>query len=260
MFDQIVLHIWFRIRARHRKGRGIHPPFAYKFITEVIFGNDVPGLRGIEDLRGSLLGNREYLQVSDLGAGSKRIAGEKRSIPHLVKYTAVNRKKGQLLSRIAGYLGFPVFVELGTGTGISSLYLGMACPHSRILTCEGSPEIADLARANIKKMGASNIEVYQDAFLDWLPGILNQITGEVSIFLDGDHKGENLLEYCSMIIESDLSKAVLVLDDIHWSVNMYRAWKKLVKRPDVSLSLELFNTGIIFMGYDIQKSHFIVNF
>ena len=50
------------------------------------------------------------------------------------------------------------------------------------------------------------------------------------------------------------------MDDIHWSIDMYRAWRTIIKGMEVSLSLELFNTGVVFIGYNIQKNHYIINF
>ncbi len=260
MIEQIILYIQYRIRARHCKGRGIHPPFAYKFIRDVVFGEDIVGLESIENLRKTLLGNKETLRVSDKGAGSKNMSGEKRRIRDLVKHSAINSRKGQLLARIAVNLGFSRIVELGTGTGFSSMYMGMACPQSTIITCEASTEIALLAEENIRKMGTSNIEVHHNQFRRWLPVVLNHSPGELLVFLDGDHRGERMIEYCDTIIRSGDSKKVIVLDDIHWSTDMKKAWNELVKRDEISLSLELYNTGIIFLAYPVQKGHFIINF
>ena len=50
------------------------------------------------------------------------------------------------------------------------------------------------------------------------------------------------------------------MDDIHWSRGMYRAWKNIVGRPEIRLSIELFNMGIVFTGEKIQKDHFVVIF
>ena len=250
----------FRTRAGHRQGRGVHPPFAYGFIHKAVFGRDPPGLEGIEDLRAILLKKKEILRVSDLGAGSRCPSGNLRSIRNLVKNTAVNSKKGLLLARIAHYFKFPLIIELGTGTGISSLYLGMSCPQARVLSCEGSAAIADLARQNISQIGAENIEVHNEAFSEWLPRVLKENSGELFVFLDGDHRGERLTQYCASIFDSGLSRAVLVLDDIHWSGDMNLAWKELLNRSEISLSMELYNTGIIFLGYGNQQGHFVVNF
>ena len=83
---------------------------------------------------------------------------------------------------------------------------------------------------------------------------------ELLVFLDGDHRGERMLEYAGMILDSGDSKKVLVLDDIHWSKDMYRAWSRLVKRDEISLSIEMYNTGIVFIHFAVQKEHFKVNF
>jgi len=257
LIEKIILYIQFRIRARHRKGRGVHPPFAFEFIREVIYGKDAGELERIKDLRNSLLRNRKMLPVSDLGAGSGK---EMRSIRDLVKNTSIPAKKGQLLARIVGYLQLERIIELGTGTGISSLYMGLARPNSKIQTCEGSSSIADLARENIGQMGVNNIEVSNLSFRKWLPGVLEESGEELLVFLDGDHRGERMLEYTGMIIESGDSRKVLVLDDIHWSKDMNHAWKRLVRLDEVSLSLEMYNTGIVFIHYAFQKEHFIVNF
>jgi len=260
LLRQIILYIRHRLKAGHRKGSGVHPPFAFKFISEVIFGEKIPGLQGIEDLRISLSGNKELLEVSDHGAGSKLAAGEKRSVRKLVKHTAVSRKKGELLARISGFLDFPVILELGTGTGISSLYLAMGSPNSNVFSCEGSSAIGELAKDNVKGLGTKNISISVDTFMDWLPGMLNQKEGELLVFLDGDHRGDRLLHYCEQIMTSERQKRIIVLDDIHWSQDMFQAWRTLTERKEISLSLELFNLGIVFLGFEIQKGHYIIRF
>jgi predicted O-methyltransferase YrrM len=258
--DRIILGIRFWLKAKHRHGRGIHPPFAYEFISRVVFGKPVSGLEGIEDLRRTLLGNRDTIRVTDHGTGSVRGLDKERSIRDLVKHTTVSAKKGQLLARIARYMGRPLILELGTGTGLSCLYMGMSNPQARILTCEGSTAIASLAINNIRDLEVSNIEVYNDVFLEWLPEVLTRVKEDLLVFIDGDHRGDRLMKYCSMIMDPGFSKAVLVLDDIHWSADMNRAWRTLINKEEVKLSLELYNTGILFLGYEIQKDHFIVSF
>jgi len=272
LIEKIILYIHFRIHAGHRKGRGVHPPFAFEFIREVVYGKDAGGLERIENLRDSLLRNRKVLPVTDMGAGAGKnlkasvselgegSGKETRSIRDLVKCTAIPAKKGRLLARIVRHMQLERMIELGTGTGISSLYMGLASPNSKIKTCEGSSSIAELARVNFRQMGANNIEVSNLSFREWLPGVLKESEEELIVFLDGDHRGEKMLEYSGMVINAGESRKILILDDIHWSKDMNRAWKKLIKLDEVSLSLELYNTGIVFIHYDVQKEHIIVNF
>ena len=260
MLKQIKLYIRHRLKAGHRRGSFVHPPFAYLFISEVIFGKKIHGLEGIEDLRKSLSGNKELLEVTDHGAGSRLTSGEKRSVQKIVKHTAISQRKGELLSRISAFLDFPVILELGTGTGISSLYLAMGSPGSNLYSCEGSSAIGELAKSNIRILGTKNINISVDTFMDWLPVMLNQMEGNLLVFLDGDHRGERLLHYCDLIMASKRQKAVIILDDIHWSEDMFQAWRTLTAREGISMSMELFNLGIIFLGYNVQKGHFNIRF
>jgi hypothetical protein len=121
---------------------------------------------------------------------------------------------------------------------------------------------------NFRKLGLSNTELHTGTFEEWLPRVMDRVKedlpvhppGAVLIFVDGDHRGEKLLRYCSLVRDSGLSRAVMILDDIHRSEDMHRAWQELSARDETDLSLELFNTGIIFHGYPVQKGHFKVRF
>jgi predicted O-methyltransferase YrrM len=151
-------------------------------------------------------------------------------------------------------------VELGTGTGISSLYLALGNPDGQVHTCEGSPAIARLAEKGFERLGVGNIMVHTGLFADLLPGLLNLDVAGMLIFIDGDHREESLLSYVSLALASAIPDLVIVMDDIHWSRGMFRAWKSVLGRPEITLSIELFNTGIVFAKDDIQKNHFTVIF
>ncbi len=259
-FDRIHLYIGFLVRAWDRRGKGRSSSPTLESIREALSGREGSGFAGIEELRRSLLRSREVIPAENHGAGSRSFRGGPRTVRSLVRTTSVSAKKGRLLARIAGHFNFPLMIELGTGAGISSLYLAGACPRSRLMTCEGSPAVAALARSNFSKLGAFNIESSCDLFLNWLPGVLKEATGEFLLFIDGDHRGDRVLQYCSMVFDEHPGRAMLILDDIHWSDGMHRAWKELTGRKEISLSLELFNTGILMIGTGIQEGHFMLNF
>jgi predicted O-methyltransferase YrrM len=257
-----MLYINYRLRAGHRYGRGIHPPFAYEMVSGVIYGNgpDVPGLERIEAYRRNLLKTSEIIPVEDHGAGSRRRGGREKRISSLVRHTAVSPRRGRLLARLVNHLRPASLIELGTGTGIGSLYLALANPEGQVHTCDGSPAIARLAEQGFAKLGIGNITVHRGLFADILPGLLALPGPGLFVFIDGDHREEQLISYVSRVMASGRQDLVVVMDDIHWSRGMYRAWKSIVRHPGISLSIELFNTGIIFVDEKIQKDHFVVIF
>lgn len=257
-----MVYLNYRLRARHRKGRGIHPPFAFELVNGVIYGKDprVPGLEKIEEYRHGLLNTKELIPVEDHGAGPRRGRGKERRICDLVRNTAVSPKRGRLLARLVGHLKPATMIELGTGPGIGSLYMALGNPGGRLFTCEGSPAIARLAQKGIDKLGVGNVEVHMGLFADLLPGLLNIAGPGTFVFIDGDHREDKLISYVSRILDSEVQGPTIMMDDIHWSRGMYRGWKNLIRHPAVSLSIELFNAGIVFVGEEIQKDHFVVNF
>jgi len=257
-----MMYLNYRLRARHRKGRGIHPPFAFEMVNGVICGKgpDVPGLAKIEEYRLGLLNNKEAIPVEDHGAGPRRGGESQRRICDLVRNTAVSPRRGRLLARLVDHLKPATMIELGTGPGIGSLYMAMGNPRGQLHTCEGSPVIARMAEEGFDRLGIGNIEVHVGLFADLLPGLMNQANPDIFVFIDGDHREERLVSYVARILKSKGQDLVIVMDDIHWSKGMYRAWKRIIRYPAISLSIELFNTGIVFVGEKIQKDHYVVIF
>ena len=257
-----MLYLNYRLRARHRKGRGIHPPFAFGIVNGVIYGEDsgIPGLAAIETYRREMLQMTGTIPVEDHGAGTRWRGGSERRIRDLVRHTAVSPKKGRLLARMAGHLKPDTMIELGTGTGIGSLYLALAHPEGHLQTIEGSPAIARFAETGFEKVGVVNAEVHVGQFAGLLPGLLQRAGPNLLVFIDGDHRGEKLESYVSQVLETKRPNTAMVMDDIHWSRGMYRAWKSIVERQDIRLSIEINNLGIVFTGEKIQKDHFVVIF
>jgi predicted O-methyltransferase YrrM len=258
--DMLYLNYW--LRARHRNGRGIHPPFAYGIVSEVIYGSEPENSvwAQIEEYRHEMLKITGKIPVEDHGAGSRRGGDRERRICDLVRHSAVSPRRGRLLARLAAHLKPATMIELGTGSGIGSLYLAKGNPGGRLYTCEGSPAIAQLAEKGFNKLSVGNIEVHRGMFAELLPGLLDQAGPGLFVFIDGDHREERLVSYVSRVLASKRQDLSIVLDDIHWSMGMYRAWRKITRHPEISLSIELFNMGIVFVGEKIQKDHFVVNF
>jgi hypothetical protein len=54
---------------------------------------------------------------------------------------------------------------------------------------------------------------------------------------------------------------VFVFDDIHWSREMEQAWKVIKDHPAVTLTIDLFFIGIVFIRPEQRsKEHFIIPF
>jgi predicted O-methyltransferase YrrM len=253
-------YLHYLLTSEHSRGHRIHSPFVYDFVTRVIKGPELTDYWKINKLREELSNDLSELQIIDMGAGSMFRSRKSKTIASLVKHTSISPKYGRLLSRLVGWLLPATIIELGTGTAISTMYMAVANEQSRVFSIEGSPDIARLAKQNINKLGLNNIEIFTGSFLNILPTILHKLKHDLFVFIDGDHYGDHLISYYELILPFANENTVLVLDDIRWSVSMERAWRTLIKRDEVSVSIDLFRMGIIFLKKNLEKQHYLLRF
>jgi predicted O-methyltransferase YrrM len=200
------------------------------------------------------------LRLIDLGAGSSAGNEQFRKISRIVKFSSVRGKYGRLLSRIVHWLRPSTIIELGTGAGFSTMYMALAGERCMVYSIESCPEIADLAKRNIQYLGLHNVEIFTGSFNEILPVILQKIRHPLLIFIDGDHRGERLTGYFEAILPCTDDQTVFLLDDIRWSMSMEKAWNNILAKNELSVSIDLFRMGILFLKKDIGKQHFIFRF
>lgn len=238
----------------------LHSPFLYRFYTEVIKPDDRVEFRQLEHLRKTLFTNSEEIQIVELGAGSRVDNGQRRKVADITKYASTPPSFSRLLNRIIIEQGFDTILELGTSLGLNTLYMQQACPHGTIYTIEGSPEIARLAQLHFEEMDASNIYLVEGNIDDKLPLTLAKIQQLDLAYLDANHRYEPTLRYFESILPKLHHQSIVVIDDIHWSREMNKAWKELIKHPQVSLSVDLFEGGLLFFNPELKKEHYVLNF
>ncbi|HEY6974839.1 MAG TPA: SAM-dependent methyltransferase, partial [Chitinophagaceae bacterium] len=85
------LHYW--LTASNGKGHGIHSPFVFRFITQVLNDNrEYYCFSTIEKLRHQLKYNRSEITLEDFGAGSRIHAAYKRRVCDIAKSSLKSKK------------------------------------------------------------------------------------------------------------------------------------------------------------------------
>lgn len=253
-------YLKYSIISRHKGGHGIHSPFVYKVVSELLrnkTGGDVVSI--IENTRRRLLKDKRIIEVTDLGAGSVHISNRRRKVSEIAGHSPVPRKYGILLLNLASRFGDGNILELGTSLGMSAMYLAAGDRENSVTTIEGCPELASLARENFKAAGFINISVSTGSFSDMLgPFLESRVPGLV--FIDGDHRKERLLDYFNTIAAAVPETTVVVIDDIHHSETMEEAWDILKNDPRVSVTLDVFRMGIVFFRSSVTRGHYTVRY
>lgn len=252
----------YRLSAHNGRGHGMHSPFVYALIRDVLNDREkYPAYRQVEQLRKQLLQNQEMLPVTDFGAGSVTGTHPQRSIASIARHAAKPRKYGQLLYRLVQYFTPAQLLELGTSLGITSSYLALGYEEGRLHTIEGAPAIAAIAQHNFEQLGLKNIQLHTGQFEVVLPALLQQLQRVDFAFLDGNHREEPTIDYFKSLLPFVHNDTVVVLDDIHWSAGMERAWNHISRHEAVTCSIDLFFIGLVFFRREFhEKAHFSIKY
>lgn len=255
-------YLGYRLRALNGRGHGMHSPFVYDFIRNVL--NDrqqYPTYERVEALRKKLRSDKTEIEVLDFGAGSTKSSGNRRQIAAIAKNAAKPAKYGQLLMRLAKYYQPQNILELGTSLGLSTAYLACGNPAAKLITMEGAPSIAEKAGANFRELGLENIQQVIGNFDDTLKNALAAIKKVDLAFIDGNHQLAPTLQYFNEILLHTHNDSILVFDDIHWSDEMEQAWEQIKQHPSTRTSIDLFFVGIIFFRKEFHEvQHFEVKY
>ena len=251
------LNYFFKSKSKH----SVHSPFVYELVTKVINSKSVNyDLHDIEKLRADLCKNDNWIQITDLGAGSSINNVKKRKIKDIAKNSAKSKKYGKLLYRLANFLNVKNCIELGTSLGISSSYLARANKDLVVYTLEGCPNTAKEAKKSHEYLKIDNVNITVGDFNDNLIPTLKKIKSLDFAFIDGNHQEEPTIKYFEECLKFCHEKSVFVFDDIHWSKGMENAWTYIKNHPKVFVTIDLFFVGLVFLNSKQEKEHFTIKF
>lgn len=265
MFSKYQLakkYIHYYITASNGKGHSVHSPFVFEFISKVLTDKKKYACYNtIEQQRQQLLQNTQVIEVEDFGAGSAVMKSNKRIIKNIAASSLKPKKFAQLLYRIVQYYQPGTIVELGTSLGITSCYLAKGNEEARLYTCEGSAAIAAIAQKNFEQLQIKNVSLIPGDFAKTLPLLLTDIGQADLVFIDGNHRKEPTLNYFHQLLKHSKPSSILIFDDIHWSEEMEAAWREIQEHSAVTLTIDLFFIGIVFITPDFKvKQHFTIRF
>ena len=251
---QSWIHYWLEGVNEH----SLHAPFAYSLYQEVI--KPCHGeIAAVEALRQRLLRSDEQLETLDLGAGSSMSSSKRRKVSSIARHSLTPASFSCLLYRLVIFTKAQHILELGTSLGINTLYLAAAAPSGNVHSLEGCPKTASIADRHFKEMAACCVKLHTGNIDDTLPQLLKEELPSVDLaYLDANHTKEATLRYFNWLLPHLHEHSVVVVDDIHWSAEMHEAWSVLCQHPSVSLSLDLYEAGLLFFRTGMQRQHYVV--
>ncbi len=285
MFRTLDRYIRYLLSARTRFG--VHSPFLFELIEQVLrYDRPIAGTKDIDRIRKQLIKDRSTITKTDYGTGGNQVYGMETGSPGAVNPGAADNviagphggvkypvrvcdiartslsspSKARLLYRLVKYFKPRNIIELGTSFGLTTSYLALAAPGARIISLEGCPETAALAKVNLASLNIPDVKLVVGEFLATLPDELDRVALVDFLFVDGNHNEEATLAYYRMCKSKAGNNSVFVFDDIHWSNGMEKAWDIIKGDPDTRLTVDLFHAGLVFFREESSPENYIIRY
>jgi predicted O-methyltransferase YrrM len=252
----------YYLHASNSKGHGMHSPFVFDFILNVLNNESNYQSPGeIEQLRKELLRDKRVIEIEDFGAGSRINSSKQRNVTQIAKSALKSKRLAQVLFRLVKNYQPQTIVELGTSLGITTACLSKANPNASISSIEGSKQVAAIAKENFQKLNCTNIQLLTGNFDNVLPSIISQLSTIDLAYIDGNHRYQPTINYFHQFLPKLNNRTILVFDDIHWSVEMERAWEEIKLHPSVQYTIDIFFLGFVFFKQEFKvKQDFSIRF
>jgi len=232
---------------------GLHSPFVFALYNQVIQKAARERSPELERVRTELRSSQQLIDVIDFKTAKTRRA----TVGDVATSSLSKLKFMHMLRLLCNYLQAEVVVETGSSLGLNARSLAGGETIRRVVSIEGSDIIHQLARKTCE--GSPKIELLSGNLYDLLEPTLVRNQPDV-IFLDADHR-YGAVQFClDKIMEHCPHVRCVVVHDIYWSPDMAAGWQSIVSNSAYSLTIDLFQAGLIFPRYPIVKQHFTLRF
>ena len=233
----------------------IHSPFFFELFKVINDKTELWGASEIEAVRSKLLSNPFPIEVSGLGSKPRPASG-KEKLSEIAAKSLAPPELAQLYARIIKHYKAETIIELGTSLGITTLYLALR-NEAHVVTLEGNKAVADIAMTNFEFFDKKNITVINGNIDHTLKEAMFNMRRVDFALIDANHLYEPTVRYFDLVSKRVKEKSVVIIDDIHRSPEMAKAWEEIRKHELVYGSIDLFRCGILFFEPSLGKQHFV---
>ena len=218
---------YLKYRLTRKNEFHIHSPFVYGFATKVL--ND----------KGS---NTDY----DLILSISRLLDGKNYL------TYRRRKQSRLLYRLVRYFEPDSVVSFGKLSALNTTSLALGDLLTRVYL-EESVDFLD----TMNSMGIINVNLIQPAEFD--SEKFKQLnTGFV--FFSQNAFEDTTWDYLVDCLSHKTSESVFIFEGIHHNRDMEDAWERIIGNEDVSLTIDLYDIGLVFFKLGFEKQDFVLKY
>lgn len=224
-------------KLRYRRGYGVHSPFVYNLINNVIEEkHPFYAFEKIEAIREEIFKRNKHL-VRQVNKGMQ------------------HRRYGELLFRIVNHFKPATILQIGGSTGLMSLYLAMASKNTDCYVL-GESGLLDLISPVKEEYNLSNLHLWENDYQQSITALKNKKRTIDVIFINIGQDADKTKAVYQMIKPFIGEKTIVIIDAIRSKRAMKSFWKELKKDGKVSVTMDLVALGLVFYDEKLTKRHY----
>lgn len=236
--------ISYFLKARHSKGHGIHSPFLFRLITQVIENKGCYSAYPLLKSAGENMKN--MLDILDF----ESFRQQKCSEHDLRKFHSLSPKYDRLLFRLVNDFTPASVAFFGSTFGVTLLALALADKRKTVVAQMNNNHFRSFCRRLIDVYEVGNIEITETGIASTADFVVIQNP------LDP----ENCDQIISSVLERRGFQGTVVVCGIHYSSKMEAVWTSQKSKRAVRVTLDLFEIGIFICREGLQKEEFVLRF
>ena len=246
-----ISRIKYLKKARHRRGHGIHSPFLFYLITEVIENKEkLPQLKSLR-----LLKKKALDLIDDSSDSSVKKIYDQFDIRYtkpkkLYKKVELPEKYKHIVFQLIREFKPVSIVHYGPTLGVNLAILATANLDSRVYQVINDPFCELISKRLLDDSAIGNIQIVPEKSE---PEIIPEF-----ILLNCLSEPDLSQSIIQNYINQHNDDGVLIIRGIHASKEMETIWQNTIASQNIRVSLDLFEIGIILFRKGLQKENFIL--
>jgi hypothetical protein len=236
--------IAYFLKARHRKGHGIHSPFLFRLITQVIentgYFSAYPVLKAADE------NVQNMIDILDVEAFKQKEWSNKK----LKWIHKLPSRYDRLLFRLVNDFKPERIAFYGSTFGVTLMALALADSRKVVKAQVENDHFRSFCRRLIDVYEVENIEITETGKLIAADFVVIQNP------LDPDNCGRIL----SAVLERQAFQGLVIVCGIHTSPEMEEVWDSYKSNPAIRVTIDLFEIGLFICKNELQKEEFMLRF
>ena len=262
-------HWWFagssylRYLLKAKTKYVIHSPFIFDLVNQVLQTHEVNNdLVELDIMRKAIFKRTTIVETTDFGAqsGKKPYLTLFKPLGEIARRRTQSKKHLRLLYHLTKYFHPAEILEFGTSVGISASYIGKAGTFRKFVTMEGCAVLAAHAQETFERLKISGILIKTGNFDTMLDKVLDEFSQLDMVLFDGNHRKQPTIDYFEKCLSKAHEHSVFIFDDIRWSPGMEEAWNYVKSNDKVTVSVDLYQMGILFFRKGIAQQDFVIRY